>query len=338
MSDNKGKVLVTGAAGFIGSHVVDSLIKLNYEVIALDDLSGGFAENVNPKATFVNLSITDDKAIDSLFEEHRFEYVFHLAAYAAEGLSHFIRNFNYKNNLLGSVNLINSSVNVGSVKCFVFTSSIAVYGKNQLPMREDITPIPEDPYGIAKLAVEQDLKAAKEMFGLNSIIFRPHNVYGERQNIGDPYRNVLGIFMNQIMRGNRLSIFGDGMQTRAFSHVDDVAPIIAASIEKPEAYNEIFNIGADKPYTVKELATLICKEFGVSEKIDYLPARQEVVHAYADHSKAKSLFSDLIKDISLEDGLPRMVEDAKLKGFRNPTKFEGIEIDKNLPPSWRKII
>ena len=203
-----------------------------------------------------------------LFEEHQFEYVFHLAAYAAEGLSHFIRRFNYQNNLIGSINLINASVNAGTVKCFVFTSSIAVYGANQLPMREDTTPLPEDPYGVSKLAVELDLKSAHEMFGLDYMIFRPHNVYGERQNIGDPYRNVVGIFMNQIMQGKELTIFGDGLQTRAFSHIDDVAPIIAKAIERPDAYNEIFNIGADTPYTVKELATIVCEEFDAAEKVE----------------------------------------------------------------------
>ena len=243
------KVLVTGAAGFIGSHVCDHLINTGYDVIALDDLSGGFEDNVNTKAQFVKGSINDVELINKLFEEHQFTYVYHLAAYAAEGLSHFIRRYNYNNNLIGSINLINASINTGTVKCFVFTSSIAVYGKNQLPMKEDLMPQPEDPYGISKLAVEQDLKSAHEMFGLDFIIFRPHNVYGERQNIGDPYRNVVGIFMNQIMQGKKLTVFGDGMQTRAFSHIDDVAPIIAKSVEMPQAYNEVFNIGADTPYT-----------------------------------------------------------------------------------------
>ena len=332
------KVLVTGAAGFVGSHVCDHLVNSGYDVVALDDLSGGFEDNVNPKAQFISGSINDVDLINSLFSEHQFEYVFHLAAYAAEGLSHFIRRFNYTNNLIGSINLINASINAGTVKCFVFTSSIAVYGKNQLPMKEDNTPMPEDPYGISKLAVEQDLKSAHEMFGMNFIIFRPHNVYGERQNIGDPYRNVVGIFMNQIMQGKKLTIFGDGMQTRAFSHIDDVAPIIAKSIEIPEAYNEIFNIGADKPYTVKELATLVCDAFGVSEQIDALEARNEVVHAYSSHDKVHHFFGHMIKNISLKEGIDRMVEDAKAKGPRQGDKFKNIEIEKNMPPAWKKLM
>lgn len=330
--------MVTGAAGFVGSHVCDHLVAAGYDVTALDDLSGGFTDNVNAKAKFVEGSINDADLINRLFAEHRFTYVFHLAAYAAEGLSHFIRRFNYTNNLIGSINLINASVNTGTVKCFVFTSSIAVYGKNQLPMVEELMPAAEDPYGISKLAVELDLKSAHEMFGLNYIIFRPHNVYGERQNIGDPYRNVVGIFMNQIMQGKKLTVFGDGMQTRAFSHIDDVAPVIAKSIEMPEAYNEIFNIGADKPYTVKELATMVCDAFGVPEMLEFLEARNEVVHAYSDHTKVHKYFGHLIKNIPLKEGIERMVDDAKAKGPRQGSRFKNIEVEKNMPPAWKKLM
>ena len=334
----KANVLVTGAAGFVGSHVCDHLVNAGYTTIAMDDLSGGFRDNVNPKATFVEGSINDAELVNRLFEQYQFEYVFHLAAYAAEGLSHFIRRFNYTNNLIGSINLINAAINTGTVKNFVFTSSIAVYGKNQLPMKEEQMPAAEDPYGISKLAVEMDLKAAHEMFGLNYTIFRPHNVYGERQNIGDPYRNVVGIFMNQIMLGKKLTIFGDGMQTRAFSHIDDVAPIIAKSIEMPEAYNEIFNIGADTPYTVKELATIVCEAFGVPEMLEFLDARNEVVHAYSDHNKVHKYFGHLIKNIPLKEGIERMVAEVKAKGPRQGSKFGNIEVEKNMPPAWKKLV
>jgi len=326
-------ILVTGGAGFIGSHVADELIKCDEEVIIIDDLSGGFIDNVNKKTIFLQGSIIDNVFIKDVFNKYNIEYVFNLAAYAAEGLSHFIRRFNYQNNLIGSINLINESV-IHNVKCYVFTSSIAVYGKNQLPMVENLTPAPEDPYGIAKFAIEQDLKAAHEMFGLNYIIFRPHNVYGERQNIGDKYRNVIGIFMNQIMKGESLSIFGDGTQTRAFTYVKDVAPVISKSIFKKEAYGEIFNIGADKPYSVNDLAESVCRFMGVAKNIKYFPARNEVQHAYSNHDKVKEFFG-YSSNWSLEDGLREMAKWALNVGTRESTKFENIEIEKNLPIAWK---
>jgi UDP-glucose 4-epimerase len=325
-------VLVTGGAGFIGAHVANDLIAAGEQVVVLDDLSGGFRENVNPKAKFIEGSVTDVPLVNKLFRENKFEYVYHLAAYAAEGLSHFIRRFNYENNLLGSITLLNASVNNG-VKCFVFTSSIAVYGPGQLPMREDMIPTPEDPYGISKLAVEQDLRAAKHMFGIDHIIFRPHNVYGEFQNIGDKYRNVVGIFMNQIMQGKPLTVFGDGKQTRAFTYIRDLSPVIAGSVHVPEARNEVFNIGADDAFTVNELAERVCKEFGVKPDIQHLEARKEVVHAYSDHSKVKRVFKHATK-YTLEDGIKAMATWAKKVGIRKGKKFENIEVPKNLPPSW----
>ena len=328
------EVLVTGGAGFIGSHVVDHLLKAGRQVVVLDDFSGGFAENVNSEAQCVEGSIVDRDLVDGLFAQHRFEFVFHLAAYAAEGLSHFIKRFNYNNNLIGSVNLINASVNAGSVRCFVFTSSIAVYGRNQLPMHEDLVPAPEDSYGIAKYAVELELAASHEIFGLPYVVFRPHNVYGERQNLGDRYRNVIGIFMNQIMRGEALTVFGDGSQSRAFSHIDEVAPVIAAAVERPEAFGKVFNTGSDVPCTINELIEVVGRAMGVTPEVDYLPARREVLHAYASHDKVKEVFGDLIEDVPLQQGIGRMAEWARRHGARQSRKFDNIEVRRNLPPSW----
>jgi UDP-glucose 4-epimerase len=328
----KKTVLVTGGAGFIGSHVAKHCLQMGFDVVALDDLSGGFEDHVPAGASFVAGSITDEQLITDLFNQYKFEYVYHLAAYAAEGLSHFIRRYNYNTNLVGSINLINESVK-HKVKCFVFTSSIAVYGKGQLPMTEEMTPVPEDPYGVSKYAVELDLKAAHEMFGLNYVVFRPHNVYGENQNIGDKYRNVIGIFMNQIMQGKQLTVFGDGTQTRAFSYIDDVAIPIAKCVNIPASHNQVFNIGADKPYTVNELAQVVCKELGVEPNINYLRARNEVLHAYSDHAKAHRVFGEPT-GISLADGIARMAAWAKKAGARQGQEFDNIEITEKLPDGW----
>ena len=327
--------LVTGGAGFIGSHVVNHLIDLNHKVVVLDDLSGGIKENVNPKAILKIGSITDSDLVNNLFSEYHFTYIYHLAAYAAEGLSHFIRNYNYQNNLIGSINLINASVN-HNIKCFVFTSSIAVYGTNTLPLIETQNPHPEDPYGIAKYAVEMDLQNAKNMFGLDSVIFRPHNVYGENQNIGDKYRNVVGIFMNQILKNQPLSIFGDGEQSRAFSYIDDVAPYIANSVNIKEVYNQIINIGGSTTHTVKELAIEVNKAMKADLNIKILEKRDEVLHAYSDHAKFESIFSPKV-ETSLENGLPKMAEWVKNHGSRTSNEFKNIEIEKNLPESWKNI-
>jgi UDP-glucose 4-epimerase len=327
--------LVTGGAGFIGSHVADELLSRGHKVVVLDDLSGGFEDNVPSGAIFVKGSILDAELIDRLFDRHNFTYVYHLAAYAAEGLSHFIKRFNYNNNLIGSVNLINASVNYG-VRCFVFTSSIAVYGAGQAPMTEQMVPLPEDSYGIAKVAVENELKVTHEMFGLDYVIFRPHNVYGERQNIGDRYRNVVGIFMNQLMKGEPMTIFGDGEQQRAFTHINDVAPVIAASVDVPSARNQIFNVGADVPYTVNDLAQIVADAIGKECKVDHLDPRNEVKIAFSDHSRAESVFGSRPK-VSLEEGIQSMAAWVRDHGSRESSIFEDIEISKNLPSSWASV-
>jgi UDP-glucose 4-epimerase len=334
-SKKKVSAIVTGGAGFIGSHVAERLVNDGVKVVVLDDLSGGYAENVPKEAIFIRGSILDNSLIESLFEFYRFDYVYHLAAYAAEGLSHFIKRFNYTNNVIGSVNLINAAVNF-KVKTFVFTSSIAVYGAGQSPLIETMTPVPEDSYGIAKLAIEAELRVSAEIFGLDYVVFRPHNVYGERQNIGDRYRNVVGIFMNQILQKLPLTIFGDGEQERAFTSIDDVAPIIADSVNFPEARNEIFNVGADVPFTVNTLAKVVGKAMGARKpEIEYLDPRNEVKVAFSDHFKVARVFGEREKT-SLEDGIGKMAKWVKKNGARTSPVFKEIEILRNLPPSWAK--
>jgi UDP-glucose 4-epimerase len=328
--------LVTGGAGFMGSHVAERLLMSGHQVVVLDELSGGFVEHVPGRAIFVRGSILDEALIDRLFRKYNFRNVYHLAAYAAEGLSHFIKRFNYQNNLIGSVNLINAAVNC-DVECFVFTSSIAVYGAGQVPLTEDMTPIPEDSYGIAKLAVEQELKISGEMFGLNYVIFRPHNVYGERQNIGDRYRNVVGIFMNQVLRGEPMTIFGDGTQMRAFTHISDVAPLIAESVDYPAARNQIFNVGADVPYTVNDLAKIVAESMSSECRTVHLDPRREVKVAFSDHSKAENMFGKRNKT-PLEMGIHAMAEWVKKHGARESSVFENVEVTKNLPLSWARVV
>jgi UDP-glucose 4-epimerase len=331
----KAKSIVTGVAGFIGSHLADSLLAMGHNVIGVDDLSGGFRENVPEGAEFYNNSILDVGFINYLFKKSQPDYVFHLASFAAEGLSHFIRKYNYETNLIGSINLINAAVN-HNVKSFIFTSSMAVYGSQQVPYTEDMRPEPEDPYGIAKAAVERELAIAHDMFGLDYCIFRPHNVYGERQNIGDRYRNVIGIFMNQIMRGEPMTVFGDGEQVRAFSYISDIAPVIARAIDTPECYGKIFNIGGEMPVTINELTADVAGAMGMDPYegcIVHLPPRVEVREAYCTHAARRAVFGDYTP-VSLDTGLTRMAEWAKLHGARETKQFTEIEIRKNIPEKW----
>ena len=331
------KALVTGGAGFIGSHVAKDCFSLGFEVVAVDDMSGGFRKNVPPGVRLVIGDLKDAKFVSTLMEKERFDVVYHLAAYAAEGLSHFIRNYNYQNNLIATTNLITQSVRVGSVKKFIFTSSIAVYGSGRTPMTEDMEPLPEDPYGISKLACEYDLKAAYEMFGLPYVIFRPHNVYGPGQNMYDKYRNVVGIFLNQLQAGKELTIFGDGHQTRKFSYISDVSYPIALSGLLEHVNNQVFNVGGDIATSVKELAHVTAEAWdGSSANVLHLDARNEVAHAESDHKKMSCFFPGLPKPVGLRAGMSFMVTWAKETGkYFVPVKFDAVEVMRNLPRSWK---
>jgi UDP-glucose 4-epimerase len=201
-------------------------------------------------------------------------------------------------------------------------------------MREDLAPRPEDPYGIAKYAVELDLKAARTVFGLDSVVFRPHNVYGEYQNLADRYRNVVGIFMNQILQGEPMTIFGDGTQERAFTYVGDIAPVLARAPFVHGARNEVFNLGASTSYTVSHLARRVAAAMGApGHPLIRLPARKEVHTAYASQEKARRVFGPQ-SETSLEEGLARMAAWARKVGSRPSQRFQSIEVARNMPPSW----
>jgi UDP-glucose 4-epimerase len=321
------KILVTGGAGFIGSHIVDELIKDNHEVTIIDNMSRGFKENVNPKAKLVMGKITDYESILDLFERNKFEYVFHLAAYSAVGLSHYTKRFSHQSNTLGSINLINASI-INKTKCFVFLSSISVYGDNPVPFTEDMHPKPEEPYGISKYAVELELESSLKNFGLNYIIFRPYNVYGERQHIGDENRNVVGIFIRKFLQGEPLTIVGDGEQKHAFTHISDIAPIIARSPFNQQALNQIFNLGSEEISTIKQLAQELSSSFNIQPEIMPLPVKNKIVEGFSSIEKARK-YLNFEPKISLKQGIQRMTEWAKKQGIKRIDKFEDLEIPKD---------
>lgn len=331
------KAIVTGGAGFIGSHVARVLIQQGHQVLVLDDLSGGFTSNIPDGASFMQVSVNDP--LDDIFCDAKPDWVYHLAAYAAEGLSHHIPMFNYHNNVLGTVNVLNAAYRAGA-KHFVFTSSIAAYGHphGEGLFDEQTHCHPCDPYGTAKLACEYHIQAFKEYYDtMDYTIFRPHNVFGPNQNIADPYRNVVGIFMNRVLQGKAMPIFGDGSQTRSFSYIDVVAESIAAAPFTDGATNEVFNIGGDEAMSVKDLATEIASVFGVEAQIEWLPYRKEVAHAHCVHDKARRVFSGpYARPIDIREGIKRMVEWVKHTPVPAPTECPApIEIEDQLPPSWK---
>lgn len=334
---NGYKALVTGVAGFIGSHVAKDCLDLGFDVVGVDDMSGGFRRNIPYGVRFVRGDLKNAHFVSDLMQHEQFDVVYHLAAYAAEGLSHFIRNYNYQNNLVATANLITQSVRTGSVKKFIFTSSIATYGSGRTPMTENMQPLPEDPYGVSKLACEYDLQAAHKMFGMPFVIFRPHNVYGPGQNMYDKYRNVVGIFLNQLQAGKKLTIFGDGSQTRKFSYISDVSFPIAVSGVLEHVNNQVFNVGGDIATTVKELASITAELWGnPNAKVQYLDSRNEVLNAESDHTKLNCFFPGLPHPVGLREGMQKMVAWAKSTGkYFKPVAFHAVEVKKKMPRSWQ---
>ena len=330
-NQKRPKVFVSGAAGFIGSHVADFCLRaLKFDVVGVDDLSGGFERNLEKflrkGGIFLKGDLKNASFVQSIFRSHGpFTFVYHIAAYAAEGLSHFIRKYNYENNLVASVIILNEAIKQEPiVQRFIFTSSIAAFGKSDgiLPLKESSPMVPEDPYGVAKMAFELDLKAAHHMYGLNYTIFRPHNVYGPR------------IIMNQILRNETITVFGNGMQRRAFSFIADVARIISGSVAFDEASNNDFFIGNDEAFTINELVRVVLLSMEVpNHPVNYLPARNEVFDAFPSHEKLRCSFNPPVT-VNLTEGIFHTAKYVREHGPFEPTGYMDVEVFKRLPPSW----
>lgn len=327
------RVLITGIAGLLGANFSRYLISKGYQVSGIDDLSGGYQNSVPPEASFHKGNLADSDFVSGVFEKERPDFVFHFAAYAAEGLSPFIRKYNYTNNLIASANVINSCVNF-EVKKIIFTSSMAVYGVGEPPFTEDQRPHPEDPYGIAKYAVEMDLPMANTMFGLRYSIVRPHNVVGIYQNIWDRYRNVIGIWIRKALAGEPLTIFGDGTQRRAFSDISFYMDPFEKLMFGHDG--ETFNIGADKDFSINEASDLvvkIAKEFNITATKVHLERRNEVHTAYCDHTKARDLLG-FYDGTDLEETVRQMFKWASDQPARL-VKDMDYEIEKNIYSFWK---
>lgn len=328
------RAIITGGAGFIGSHVAEYLRDKGHHTMVLDDLSGGFIANVPERVQLIHRSITSP--LDEVFAEFKPELVYHLAAYAAEGLSPHIPVYNYTNNLTGTANVLAAAYRAG-VKHFVFTSSMAVYGHGDPPFAETDEMQPCDPYGLAKTACEQHIAMFAAFYGAPGFtIIRPHNVFGPRQNIVDPYRNVIGIFMRRAMEGKPFPIFGDGTQVRSFSYIDATARLIAEAPFRAAALGETINVGSDEPVTVRELASHVARIFGVPDEIEWRAPRVEVKLAYSKHDVARRIFPEIdLGEVGLIAGLERMAEYVRARPIPKGHPSPQIEITAKLPPAWR---
>lgn len=323
------KILVTGGAGFIGSHLVDKLIKENHRVLVLDDFSGGNIRNLNKLAKWVKIDLRDVKETKKVIDKFKPEIVFHLAANAAENKAQFSPIEITSSNWNTFINTLVPFINNGGRR-FVFVSSIAVYGALQTPFKESDRPEPEDLYGVSKLACEKSLKIMSQVHGFEYVIARPHNVYGKRQNMKDPYRNVITIWMNAMLRKKPWYIYGDGKQKRCFSYIDDVVEPLYKCGFDPVA-GKTFNIGSDEIHTVRELS-LALKSTYAPVFLDERP--QEVKEAIADHTLCKSILG--YQETPLEEGIGKTWAWVKSVG---PVEvvYSALEINSpKVPRNWRK--
>lgn len=329
------KVLITGVAGLLGSRLASWIIEnTDYEVIGIDDLSGGYTENIHNKVKFYKFNLNDLESLKGVFEKEKITIVYHFAAYAAEGLSPFIRKYNYDNNLITSTNLVTCSIQY-NVSRFVFASSMSVYGdKYKPPFSEDMKQAPIDPYAVAKYAVEMDLEIAFKQHGLNYTIVRPHNFYGINQNIWDKYRNVLGIWMYQLLNKQNPTIFGDGSQVRAFSYVDDsILPFWNAS-QKNSCIGEIINLGGIKEHTINDACNVLINVTGQNLKPVHLEARHETKYAWSTWEKSVKLL-DFKHQVDLEEGLSKMWEWAQKQPNRERFIWPKYELNKGIYEYWK---
>ena len=326
-------IVITGVAGLLGSRLAKWIVenKPEYKVIGIDNLSGGYEEHIDSRVIFYKADLASDD-LNGIFSSHQVEFVYHFSAYAAEGLSPFIRRYNYTNNVVATANVINACI-THDVKRIVFTSSMAVYGEGKAPFNENDLPKPVDPYGIAKYACEMDVQVAGEQHGLDWCIIRPHNVYGCNQNIWDRYRNVLGIWIYQKLNDQPITIYGDGSQKRSFSYIDDCLLPLWNSAEAPQASKQIINLGSKKEYSILSAAGILQEIVGGSE-IRFLDKRHEVHVAYSTHEKSEILLG--YQDITeLPKGLTAMWEWAQKQPKRNQFVWPKYELEKGLYQFWK---
>ncbi len=329
------KIFVSGVAGFLGSHLAESFIADGHEVVGCDNLIGGYLDNVPEGVEFHQVDLNYYNSIVKITKGC--DIVYHCAATAYEGLSVFSPYLITKNIVQSSISLITASIS-NDIKKFVFCSSMARYGtQDKVPFTEDMVPQPQDPYGIGKHSVELLLKNLSDVHGLEYVIAVPHNIIGPRQKYDDPYRNVASIMINLILQGREPIIYGNGLQKRCFSFIDDDIDILKLLATSSKANGEVINIGPDKEFvTIIELANVIAEILNVEINPIFMKGRpQEVFLANCSADKARNLF-DYNPKVSLRDGLESMIDYIKDRGVKSFKYHLDLEIiNEKTPKTWK---
>lgn len=323
------KIWITGIAGFLGSHLAETLLDAGHSVYGNDSSICASIDNFYSRA-----DCRDFDAMFGFMPTFNPDILIHCAATAHEGLSNFSPSFITRNIYEASVSTFSAAIASG-VRRIIFMSSMARYGSQSLPFHEDQTPHPVDPYGIAKVAAEDTLKALCKLHGVEYVIAVPHNIIGPRQRYNDPYRNVASIMINRALQGKSIIVYGDGQQKRCFSPIKDCLHSLVKMIDAPIS-GETINIGPEAgEMTVLELAEMICELTGGIAPIQHVAARpNEVKEAWCSNEKARRLL-DFNPQQNIKECLSEMVGYIKKNGTKEFEYSFPIEIEKGCPETWR---
>ncbi len=335
MKNNQYKILVTGVAGFLGSHLSEKLSSMGHDVVGIDNMLGGYEDNIPKNIEFHKIDCCDFEKVKKIMKG--VQIVYHCAATAHEGLSVFSPFEITKNNYLASVSIFSAAVNE-KVKRIIFCSSMARYGSQKYPFTESMKPQPVDPYAISKVAAEKVLINLCELNKIEWVIAVPHNIIGPRQKYDDPFRNVVSIMINRMLQGKAPIIYGDGKQTRCFSYIDDCLSCLIPMLDNKIVNKQIINIGPDEEFvTINKVAELCSNVTGMNLPPIYKKDRpQEVKHAICSADKVRKLLKYKTQ-VSLKDGIQKTFEYIKKRGVKPFEYHINLEINNDLTPdSWTK--
>ena len=330
-------ILVTGSAGFLGSHLTDNLKKLGHNIIGIDSMIGGSDDNIVQGSVFYKVDCCDLNQVDKIIKENKIDIIYHCAATAHEGLSVFSPVEITKNNYLASTSVFTAGIN-NNVKRIIFCSSMARYGDQSPPFTEDMPTKPVDPYGISKVASEQVLINLCNLNNVEWVIVVPHNIIGPKQKYDDPFRNVISIMINRLMQNQPAIIFGDGEQKRCFSYIDDCISCLLPLVNQNNVNKQIINIGPDEEYTsINEVFKIVSNITGSNLEPTYEPDRpREVKYATCSADKARKLLNYKTKT-NLHDGIQYTYDYIKKRGVREFNYHLALEIINDLTPEvWYK--